>query len=85
MKLKQREGWVLPVITALAVGIFVVDLIGVYGKPFSLAGPGRGKSSTGTKMASSARNRRPSHPCAARGEGKARHYAKQHFASKEAL
>jgi hypothetical protein len=26
MKLKQRDGWILPVVTVLAVGIFVVDL-----------------------------------------------------------
>jgi hypothetical protein len=26
MKLKRRDGWVLPVLTALAVGTFVVDL-----------------------------------------------------------
>jgi hypothetical protein len=26
MKLKRRDGWVLPVLTALAVGTFIVDL-----------------------------------------------------------
>jgi CheY-like chemotaxis protein len=36
MKLKRRDGWVLPVITALAVGVFVLDLLTSRGVPDSI-------------------------------------------------